>query len=85
MANRVKRPAFAALTGTYMDAAIQQRPLIHPNGDRETALASDQRELSWNTFTRELIWVLISILLFLHLVTSYLFWAKLESAWPISP
>ena len=33
---------------------------------------------------RQLIWVLISILLFLFFLTTYCFWAKLESAWPIT-
>jgi len=34
-------------------------------------------------FTRELVWVLVTILLSLYLATAYVYWAKIESAWPI--
>jgi hypothetical protein len=34
-------------------------------------------------FMRELVWVLIAILLSLYIATSYVYWAKTESAWPI--
>ena len=34
-------------------------------------------------FTRQLAWVLISILFLLYLLTGYVYWAKIESAWPI--
>jgi hypothetical protein len=32
---------------------------------------------------QQLIWILILLLLLLYLATSYLCWAKIESAWPI--
>jgi hypothetical protein len=32
---------------------------------------------------QQLVWVLISILILLELATSYLYWAKIESAWPV--
>jgi hypothetical protein len=32
---------------------------------------------------QQLAWILISLLLLLYLATSYVFWAKIESAWPI--
>jgi hypothetical protein len=31
----------------------------------------------------QLVWVLITLLLLLYLATSYVYWAKIESAWPI--
>ncbi|HZR20236.1 MAG TPA: hypothetical protein VFE51_23335 [Verrucomicrobiae bacterium] len=34
-------------------------------------------------FTRELVWVLISILLSLYAATTYVYWAKIECSWPI--
>jgi hypothetical protein len=34
-------------------------------------------------FERELAWALIFVLLSLYVVTSYLYWAKTASAWPI--
>ena len=32
---------------------------------------------------RQLVWVLISILLSLYVAASYVYWAKIESVWPI--
>jgi hypothetical protein len=32
---------------------------------------------------QQLVWILISLLLSLYLATSYIFWAKATSAWPI--
>jgi hypothetical protein len=79
-----------------MNAGLQQGA-AHPIGGKailssgvvvqepaNVALASNQRKQSCERLKQELIWVLISILLFLFLVTSYCFWAKLESAWPIA-
>jgi len=77
--------------------AVLQRGSAHPIGGKavlrsgavvqeraNVARASNQRQQSSARLKRELIWVLISILLFLFLVTSYCFRAKLESAWPIA-
>jgi hypothetical protein len=36
-----------------------------------------------HAFMRELVWVLIAILFSLYVATSYVYWAKTESAWPI--
>jgi len=33
--------------------------------------------------TQELVWILISLLLLLYLATEYVFWAKIESTWPV--
>jgi hypothetical protein len=33
--------------------------------------------------TQQLVWILISLLLLLYLATGYVFWAKIESAWPV--
>ena len=38
---------------------------------------------TYERFERQLAWVLISILLLLYLLTSYVYWAKIECAWPI--
>jgi hypothetical protein len=32
---------------------------------------------------QELVWILISLLLLLYVAASYVYWAKIESAWPI--
>ena len=95
MANTAKHKGIARFTSNHMNAALQGS--AHPIGGnailgldrvaRERAnvvLASSQRQQSSVRLKQQLIWVLISILLFLFLVTSYCFWAKLASAWPIA-
>ena len=47
------------------------------------AKGSAPNPVSANRAVRELVWILISLLLLLFLATSYIFWAKIESAWPI--
>jgi len=31
----------------------------------------------------QLVWILITLLLLLYLATSYVYWAKIECAWPV--
>jgi hypothetical protein len=94
-AKTAKHTASTRLTGTYMNAALQRwranptrrNVLLKPGAsvqESQTAQVSDQRKKDCDRLRRELIWVLISILLFLYFATSYLFVAKIESAWPIS-
>ena len=44
---------------------------------------SEQHDQDRERSVREVVWVLISILLLLYLVTSYVYWAKIESVWPV--
>jgi hypothetical protein len=48
-----------------------------------TSSASKHGGGSYSHSLQELVWILISLLLLLYLATSYVFWAKTESAWPI--
>lgn len=45
----------------------------------------DRSERNNSHALQQLVWILISLLLSLYLATSYLFWAKATSAWPIFP
>ena len=38
---------------------------------------------NYSRAVQQLVWILILILLLLYLATGYVYWAKLESAWPI--
>jgi hypothetical protein len=44
---------------------------------------SEQPGRSCDYSVPELVWVLIWIQILLYLATTYVFWAKIESAWPI--
>jgi hypothetical protein len=54
-------------------------PIITSPDTRKVTWAEDQIS---GRFTRELVWVLISILLLLYILTTYVYWAKTGSVWP---
>ena len=54
-----------------------------PLAQHQAASISTQRRRNHARSVRELVWILISILVLLYLATSYIYWAKIESAWPI--
>jgi len=74
---------YASIQNGYLPVfkrdSIAERPLTHD----QTISPSTQRNLDRDRFRRELVWLLILIQLLLYLATSYLYWAKTESAWPI--
>jgi hypothetical protein len=59
--------------------AVAKTPLTQGRA----ASPSKQQGPNCNRSLQELVWVLIPILLCLYLATSYVYWAKIESAWPI--
>jgi len=59
---------------------------IFRSGDAPKARSIREQARTPSTCSRfagQLVWVLISILLLLYLLTSYVYWAKMESTWPI--
>jgi hypothetical protein len=63
---------------------LQGGVVAHSSFIRDDASpASESFETNHSRSLQELAWLLISILLSLYLATSYVFWAKTESAWPI--
>ena len=61
---------------------------VIPSGDTaklppKHTLTSKSRDQTFSRFMGQLAWVLVYILLLLYLATSYVYWAKIESAWPI--
>jgi hypothetical protein len=64
---------------SFRGDAIGRAPLTQ--NDVASALKPGNR--NYSRPLQELAWILISLLLLLYLATSYVFWAKIESAWPI--
>ena len=62
----------------YSDDTADE-PLPRPNGTSRSKGANQNRE----RLLQELVWILISLLLLLYVAASYIYWAKIESAWPI--
>jgi hypothetical protein len=50
---------------------------------QEPSSDSENRDLNLNRTAQQLAWILIWVLISLYLATSYMLWAKIESAWPI--
>jgi len=48
-----------------------------------TSHPQEARNKKSDDFVRQLFWVLVTALLFLYAATSYIYWAKIESTWPI--
>ena len=71
--------AFNPKVGTFYPIAESSRGTVTHDQDS----ASDREERAAHRAFCQLVWVLIALWLLLYLGTSYLFWAKIESAWPI--
>lgn len=72
--------AFNPKVETFYPIAESSKGLVTHDQDS----ASDREERALHRAFCQLVWVLIALLLLLYLGTSYLFWAKIESAWPIA-
>ncbi len=80
---RASLPHYASNPGgppvSVRPAAISHAALTHD----DMVSASKRGKRNFDRSAQELVWILISLLLLLYLTTSYVFWAKIECAWPI--
>jgi hypothetical protein len=57
--------------------------IMSANLQRYASSPGEQGGQNCDRSVQQLVWVLISILLLLYLAATYVYWAKIESAWPI--
>lgn len=71
----------------HYDASNREREMFTANSNvtpnKPLISQSDRNTENRGRHLQGLVWVLVSLLLLLYLAASYVYWAKIESVWPI--